>query len=363
MLAISNMEDALIQKSQNFRSHVRRFLGAFLGLGLITEPVAAQAACLRGINLAGAEFGKLGDIYEKGYIYPSAATIGYFADKGFNIVRLPFLWERLQPQLYKGLDSVELRRLRDTVKAIRASGMAVILDPHNYARFRGQLIGSDAVPQSAFADFWRRLAGAFSGVDGIAFGLMNEPYDISAEDWLSAANSAIGAIRQTGAANLVLVPGTAWSGAHSWIAGDYGTPNGSVMLGVTDPKDNYAYELHQYLDTDFSGKNEECTRAADAVKAIGDVANWLRHNHQRGFLGEFAVPTGQTCQPALVDMVKAVEQNADVWLGWSYWAGGDWWPEEEPLNIQPVTKAGKQADRPQMQTLSRILSEQASCSR
>ena len=323
----------------------------------------AATDCLRGINLAGAEFGKLTDKYDKGYMYPSKTTIGYFAEKGFNIVRLPFLWERLQPQLYKGLDQAELKRLRDTVKSIRAKGMAVILDPHNYARFRGDLIGSEAVPQSAFADFWRRLATAFDGTDGVAFGLMNEPYEISAEDWLSAANSAIGAIRQTGAGNLILVPGTAWTGAHSWTAGDYGTPNGSVMLGVSDPKDNYAFELHQYLDVDFSGKNAECTRAADAVKAIGEVADWLRYNHQRGFLGEFAVPTDQTCQPALLDMVKAVEENADVWLGWSYWAGGDWWPEDEPLNIQPVEKAGKPVDRPQMQTLSRIFSEQSSCSR
>ncbi|WP_373426859.1 hypothetical protein [Neorhizobium galegae] len=53
-------------------------------------------------------------------------------------------------------------------------------------------MGSETVPQSAFADFWRRVAAAVAGVDGIAFGLMNEPYDISAEDWLSAANSAIG---------------------------------------------------------------------------------------------------------------------------------------------------------------------------
>lgn len=362
MLAISNMESVLIQKSQNPRGYIRQFLSAFVCLGL-AGPAAAETACLRGINLAGAEFGKLGDKYEKGYFYPSPATIGYFSQKGFNIVRLPFLWERLQPQLYKGLDSAELKRLRDTVKAIRAKGMAVILDPHNYARFRGELIGSDAVPLSAFADFWRRLAVSFAGADGIAFGLMNEPYDISAQDWLSAANSAIGAIRQAGAGNLVLVPGTAWTGAHSWIAGDYGTPNGSVMLGVTDPKDNYAYELHQYLDTDFSGKNTECTRAADAIKAIGDVAGWLRDNHQRGFLGEFAVPADPSCQPALVDMVKAVEQNADVWLGWSYWAAGDWWPQDEPLNIQPVKQAGKLVDRPQMQTLSRIFSEQSTCSR
>lgn len=353
------LEEDLKQRSRKIDRGVSRLLGVLVSVAVAAGSAEAKTACLRGVNLAGAEFGNLGDEYGKGYIYPTRETIDYFAGKGFNTVRLPFLWERLQPQLYKGLEPAELERLLDTVRLIRAGGMAVILDPHNYGRFRGQPIGSETVPQSAFADFWRRLATAAAGIDGIAFGLMNEPYGISAEDWLSAANSAIGAIRQTGAANLVLVPGTAWTGAHSWLAGDYGTPNAAAMLAISDPQDNYAYEVHQYLDTDFSGKNTECSRAADAVKAIGDVAGWLREHGQRGYLGELAVPATPDCLPALAEMVRTVEQGADVWLGWSYWAGGEWWPENEPLNIQP-TKSG---DRPQMQVLSRVFSEQSSCDR
>jgi endoglucanase len=30
-----------------------------------------------------------------------------------------------------------------------------------------------------------------------------------------------------------------------------------------------------------------------------------------------------------------MQDNADVWLGWTYWVAGDWWPETEPLNVQP----------------------------
>jgi endoglucanase len=336
-----------------------RLLSALAGVAFATQPVLADQACLRGINLAGAEFGKLGDAYGKGYIYPSSQTIAYFADKGFTAARLPFLWERLQPELYKDFNRAEAKRLLQTVELIRAKGLVVILDPHNYARYKGAMIGSDTVPQSAFADFWRRLAGSFAGKDGILFGLMNEPYEISAEDWLSSANSAIAAIRQTGASNLVLVPGTAWTGAHSWSAGDYGATNAAIMLGITDPANNYAYEVHQYLDADFSGKNVECSRAADAMKAIGDFSGWLRSHGRRGFLGEFAVPADPQCQAALTDMVTAVEQSADVWLGWSYWAAGDWWPPDEPLNIQPR----KSGDRLQMQTLSRVFSEHSACNR
>jgi endoglucanase len=340
---------------------LRTLLGALSCLALTAETAgsAQQFHCMRGINLAGAEFGEVGQPFGKGYIYPSAETIAYFREKGFTSVRLPFLWERLQPKLYGRFDSAETKRLRATVRAIRAAGMDVILDPHNYGRYRKQVIGSEQVPQSAFSDFWRRLSALFAGQEGIVFGLMNEPYEIAAEEWLAAANGAIASIRQTGADNLILVPGTSWTGAHSWSGGDYGTPNAEVMAKVADPAGNFAYEFHQYLDIDFSGKHEECSRAADAVKAIASVGDWLSSQQKRGFLGEFAVSTLAECQSALRDVVATVEQRPEVWLGWSYWAAGDWWDASEPLNIQPT----KDGDRPQMQTLQRFFSEQNSCSR
>lgn len=348
----------MTKRSIRYSQHARRLLSALTCL-TVTAGSAQSAECGRGINLAGAEFGQVGQAYEKGYIYPSAKTVEYFRAKGFKIVRLPFLWERLQPRLYGRFDANEVKRLRETVKIIRAAGMEVVLDPHNYARYQGHIIGSDQVPQSAFSDFWRRLAAMFASRQGIMFGLMNEPYEISAEDWLSAANGAISSIRQTGADNLILVPGTSWTGAHSWTGGDYGTPNADVMTGVADPANNYAFEVHQYLDTDFSGKNEECSRAVDAVKAINSMGDWLAGKGRRGFLGEFAVSTLPQCQSALTEVIAAVESRPDVWLGWTYWAAGDWWDASEPLNIQPTDKG----DRPQMQTLQRFFSEHSACGR
>ena len=130
------------------------------------------------------------------------------------------------------------------------------------------MIGSDTVSSDDFADFWGRLARQFANQPDVTFGLMNEPHDMPAEQWLDAANAALARIRGERADNLVLVPGTAWTGAHSWEGGSYGTPNGEVMLGVVDPVDNFAYEVHQYFDDDFSGTKENCSRAKDAVAAI-----------------------------------------------------------------------------------------------
>lgn len=325
---------------------LRGFLAA--AMALAATPEASATACFRGINISGAEFGASDGVVDKDYTWPSTRTLSYFADKGFNTVRLPFQWERLQPKLMGELDEAELMRLMETVELIRARGMKIILDPHNYARYGEDVIGSEAVPVEAFADFWARLARYYTDDDQVVFGLMNEPYRMPVEQWLDAANAATRAIREkAGADNLVLVPGTAWSGAHSWMVPIDGEPNSVVMAKFTDPADNYAFEFHQYLDDDFSGTKGNCSRAADAEKALKDVTAWLKTNGHRGMLGEFGAPKGEACLAGLKAMVDVVEENKDVWTGWTYWVAGDWWSESEPLNIQP-TKAG---DRPQLQAL------------
>ncbi len=40
----------------------------------------------------------------------------------------------------------------------------MILDLHNYARYRGQLIGSPQVSYASYADVWKRLALTFQSI-------------------------------------------------------------------------------------------------------------------------------------------------------------------------------------------------------
>jgi endoglucanase len=326
------------------RHHATRLLASLLAFAL---PFEAAASCLRGINLAGAEFGSTPGVYGTDYIYPSTGTISYFAAKGFNAVRLPFKWERLQPRLMHGFDKAERDRLAATVSDLRRQGMTVILDPHNYAYYGSAQIGSADVPDTAFANFWHRLAEDYKNDPGVQFGLMNEPHDVPATQWLLSANAAIAAIRETGATNLVLVPGTIWTGAHSWENDTPGGANGIVMLGIEDAADNHAFEVHQYLDSDFSGTKETCDRADDAVAALERFTDWLRTNGKRGFLGEFGGAADAQCLEGIARMTAFVNAHPDAWTGWTYWAAGDWWPESEPLNIQP-TPAG---DRKQLSAL------------
>ena len=96
-----------------------------------------------GVNLAGGDFNgpKPGEhsLYGKDYVYPSTSELDYFASRGVNIIRFPFLWERLQPVLGGPLDPADLARVEHVVKEATSRGLTVILDPHNYARYHGTL--------------------------------------------------------------------------------------------------------------------------------------------------------------------------------------------------------------------------------
>lgn len=337
-------------------SLISRCLPWLLGAALLfsSVPGHAQQRALQyaGVNLAGAEFNsskRPGTLF-KDYTYPAASDYAYFAGKGMNIVRLPFLWERLQPEANGELDAAQLQLIQKAVAQAKAQNLHVILDVHNYAKYQGVRLGTEGTPGTLLADLWKRLATVFKDDDAVIFGLMNEPNAIDAAAWTSIAQSSIDAIRATGARNLILVPGTAYTGAHSWASTSYGTPNATALVSINDPANNLAVEVHQYLDKDFSGTSGDCVSATVGADKLRGFTAWLRQQGKRGFLGEFAGGTSDTCLQALDGMLAYMEDNADVWLGWTYWAAGSWWQPTYPFNVQP----GKDgSEKPQMQVLAR----------
>jgi len=305
-----------------------------------------------GVNLAGADFGEnnLPGTYNVHYTYPTSDEIDYFTGKGMNIFRLPFRWERLQRSQFAAFNQAELGFIDSFVQYATKKGAWVILDPHNYARYYGEIIGTTGVPVEAFEDFWSRLADHYKHNPKVIFGLMNEPHDMSSELWRDNANAAIAAIRTTGAGNLILVPGNAYSGAHSWTKDWYGTPNSITMLTIVDSLDNYAFEVHQYLDDNSSGGSDECTGPTIGSQRLIEFTNWCRLNNKRAFLGEFGVANNAVCIQAVDDMLNYVDNNLDVWLGWTWWAAGPWWGYSS-FSIEP--KNGE--DKPQMAILEKYI--------
>jgi endoglucanase len=245
--------------------------------------------------------------------------------------------------------------------------MYVILDPHNFQRYYPDpanfqsssqgLVGS-AVPDSAFVDFWSRLAGIYKTNDHVIFNLMNEPNSMPTEQLVSSENAAIAGIRAAGATNLILVPGNGYTGAWTWNVNWYGTPNAQAMLNIVDPGNNFAFDVHQYLDSDGSGGHTNIVSPTIGLERLTNFTAWLKLNHRKGFLGEFAVPNAiigpgasQIGDEALTNMLAYIQNNTDVWLGWTWWAAGPWWGEYM-FTLERTTGG---ADRPAMAVLKNFI--------
>ena len=306
---------------------------------------------LVGVNLSGAEFGsEVPGVLTVSYIFPKPESLDYFLDKGMNVFRIPFLWERMQRELYGALFDRDLSHLKDLVTAATDRGAYAILDPHNYARYNDRLIGAE-IDDAAFADFWARLAAEFMDDDHVIFGLMNEPHDMETEQWFASATAATAAIRETGAENLILVPGNGWTGAHSWGASYYGTSNQEAFSAYEDPGGNFAIEVHQYLDSDSSGTHTTCVSETVGVERLESITAWAEEGNYRLFLGELGADATDLCMTAVDNTLGYVGDHSDVWLGWSWWSAGPWWGGYF-MSIEPDEEMG---DKPQMATLERHL--------
>ena len=225
----------------------------------------------------------------------------------------------------------------------------IILDVHNYGGYRGLHLGDAKLPADALANLWTQLAKHYKGDKRIAFGIMNEPVGFDARAWRAIAERTLRAIRATGARNLVLIPGTNWTGAHSWMNGGADS-NGAALADLRDPANNIAFEMHQYADFNSSGTNWTCVAPEVAAGRLAAATHWLRANKLRGFLGEFGTSADPNCLAGLDAMLHAVTDASDVWLGWTYWAAGSWWGAY-PMSVQPDAGGPK----PQMAVLLRYL--------
>jgi endoglucanase len=315
-----------------------------------------------GVNLAGAEFGghTLPGTYNVHYTYPTVAGLDYYQSKGRTLVRLPFKWERLQRSLGGPLDAEELTRMRDVLRAAGQRNMKVILDVHNYGRYRfaGEeahgIIGSKRVSFAAFSDLWSKLAAAVKDEPGIyAYGLMNEPHDMEdSTRWPRAAQAAVNAIRLVDRRTPIVVPGDDWSSARRWRSGS----NEKLNEAVRDPQNNLIFEAHCYFDQDGSGTykksyDDEGASPDVGVENVRPFVEWCKEKGVRGFVGEYGVPDNDTRWLVTMDRFLSYLQTHHI--DSAYWAGGPWWGNYnlsiEPRDTRSVeVTASAPSDRPQM---------------
>src|SRR3954451_18893752 len=95
----------------------------------------------RGLNRASAEYGDDWDGWtgQTFYTFPTKAELDseldFYGGKGFNAVRLPISWERLQHSLDGPFDTDYANQVLSFVNQASAAGWLVIIDLHNYNRY------------------------------------------------------------------------------------------------------------------------------------------------------------------------------------------------------------------------------------
>ncbi|MBA3993947.1 MAG: hypothetical protein C0469_10505, partial [Cyanobacteria bacterium DS2.3.42] len=321
-----------------------------LGFSMLLGTSAAWATggmVYEGVNISGGEFNQkwVPARYNWDYVYPSQSDIDFFSSKGMTCIRVPFSWDRMQPTENGALDPAELARLDAVVSMITAKGMSTIIDPHNYGEYKTNLVGvPGGWPNSMFADFWSRLATHYKNNPKVIFGLMNEPIGggMTPTTWCASSQAAINGIRSTGASNLILVPSTNWMHPLNFIQ-----ENASAMINITDPGNNWSYDMHQYFDYDGSGTHTDTMSPADGVATLSAFTTWCRQHNRTAFLSEFGVPKDDNALALLDAVLKYMHANKDVWTGYTYWTAGAWFPADYMFSVHPV--GGRVT--PQMQTL------------
>ena len=205
---------------------------------------------LHGVNHSGAEYSCVGGY---GMIEgPSGdALIKPLLDWKVNVVRVPVneqCWLGINGLDAKYSGDVYRKAVTDHVNMLRTAGFYVIFDLHWAApattKADGQLPMADA---DHAIEFWKSAADAFKGDPGVIFDVFNEPFLDSGNadttdawsclqhgctvkggttgtmtygDYKSAGTQdLLDAIRSTGATNVVMIPGLAWTNDLSgWLA-------------------------------------------------------------------------------------------------------------------------------------------------
>lgn len=103
----------------------------------------------------------------------------------------------------------------------------------------------------------------------------------------------------------------------------------TVMYKITDPINNAAFNIHEYLDSGFSGGHANCSQLASTN--LAPLTAWLKQYGFKAMITEFGAANSTECSSYVTDIVNYMAAN-DEYIGWTAWAE---WGISQSVSHQP----------------------------
>jgi len=283
----------------------------FAGSGTVT--VTNRPQKMYGVNWSGME--------GQTTIVPTDASFAYYQSKGLTLIRVPFKWERIQPTLNGALDPTQLGYLDTVLSRAANHGIKIILDMHNYGKYGSNVIGSAAVPYTAYQDVWSKLAAHFAASANAssiyAYDIMNEPNG-STIDWPTSAQYGINGVRSGDTERFIMVEGRAYSSAKDWPKVNAG------LINISDPQRKIIFSAHCYFaaanNDQYQTYDQEGAHPNLGIEKVAPFVEWCKANKVYGHIGEYGVPyTDARWNVVLQNFLQYLSDND---ISGTYWSGG-----------------------------------------
>ncbi|MCF6767222.1 glycoside hydrolase family 5 protein [Thiotrichales bacterium 19S11-10] len=343
---------------------------------LSQSPNTGNRDWLSGINLSGLEFSTMPNssvIPSLSYTdsttdYTDLSATNTFIEQGANTIRLPIRWAYMNPYGYTinlaenpYFDTGYFDKLvLPTIQTIINSGNFVILDLHSYMHYSnvgtqvagcgngtacpdGTLVTNPNAHVKIWSQIWDQISKYKGSIDTsyLYFDLMNEPATKSGESLtpkqaFDAQVAIIKALNAKGFDGYYLVEGISWTGLHSWShsgnAAQFTRANFKAAGLTNDEINRIIINVHQYLDSDFSGTHNTCISNITEADNMDSFVQYLKENQLKAMVTEFGVGTDEaTCAPALDAFLNQMKENAYTaekdygFVGWTVWSTGHGW--------------------------------------
>ena len=344
---------------------------------LVNAPSSIPVWQYAGVNLSGLEFDKVVNptvvpnlsITDKDTAVSDLANLIALINGGINTIRVPISWDYLQMDgPGKGSISSEyyVNFVRPLIATLTHAHVYTIIDMHNYMRYSiygEQYSGCGAdgacpdgtlvTDSAAYKSVWGQLLDLLQNdkeidINYVLLDLMNEPVNVPDDLVFTIQADLINFVRSKNFTGPILVEGNSWTGLHSWTTETWVGSKGLTYSNATlFTRDNFSkagindlsnifINVHQYLDSDYSGTGDHCQTDLSTIGPNGfnldKFVQYLKNNQLKAIVTEFgAGKDSNSCKPALTGFLQYLKDNAADsdhdygFVGWTAWSSGHGW--------------------------------------